>query len=46
MNLIRRERSMSKTRITVEGKPQAERIRYVAKQLLREIVDKKTKEDM
>jgi hypothetical protein len=36
---------MSKTRITVEGKPQTERIRYVAKQLLREIVEKKMKEE-
>lgn len=37
---------MNKERITVEGKPQAERIRYVAKQVLREIVEKKLKEDI
>ena len=36
---------MNKTKITVEGKVQQERIRYVAKQLLKEIVDKKIKEE-
>lgn len=37
---------MSRTRITVEGKVQQERIRYVAKQILREIMEQKMKEEL